>query len=72
MVPLENSSLRVLAKAGWNDVKHFAQHMMHRMPSIEAGFSPSFEIGLRLRSHQEEAEVVTTTGMLQMLPAHDG
>ena len=38
--------------------------MMHSKPSAEAGFSPAFEIGLRLPRSLEEAEVIVMMGML--------
>ena len=45
--------------------------MMHSKPSTEAGFSPAFEIGLRVLSHLEEAEVIMMMGMLQIPVAQD-
>lgn len=38
--------------------------MVHNKPSAKAGFSPAFEIGLRLPRSLEEAEVMIMMGRL--------
>lgn len=44
---------------------------MHNKPSTGAGFSPAFEIGLKVLSHLGEAEVVMMIGILQIPLAQD-